>query len=386
MLLNRNLRLTLCPIGLVVIALPLCAFDQARVQALQRAAMLIEHHDLTAAEAALQPLLHQRADDALALNLLGLIRVQQQKPDQAEQLFHQAIESDTRIVGPHLNLARLYAAERPFDAIPELKEALKLKSDNPQAESLLHTIAKQCALNAARSGDKEKALAILLRAREVLPQDPELLYELGLVALESNLYQDAQKLLEQALLARPEYHDAIYALARAYLGQNMAKQAEEQMRKYLAAKTDDASAQYGLGYILMAEQKLGEAQAAFEKSLALQPNQTESLFQLGEIAIKQANNNAARESFVKVLSRDPHHAGALTELGILAYRASHYSEAKTTLGRAVASAPSYQKAHYYYALTLTKLGDKTNADHEFEISKSLQKSHITNPHLALTQP
>lgn len=312
--------------------------------------------------------------------------MEQQKPDQAEKLFHQAIEADARIIGPHVNLARLYATERPFDAIAELKQALILKADNPQAESLLRAIAKQCAFSAARSGDKGKALGILLRARDVLPHDPELLYELGLVALDSNLYQDAQNLLEQALVARPEYHDVMYALARAYLGENMGKQAEAQMRKYLAGKPEDASAQYGLGYILMAEQKLKEARAAFEKSLALQPNQTESVFQLGEIAIEQGNGDVARQNFLKVLSRDPHHAGALTELGILAYRASHYSEAKTNLEQAVTSTPSYQKAHYYYALTLTKLGDKTTADREFELSRSLQKTHTTNSHLALTQP
>lgn len=375
-----------CVLVLCTIPLILGAFSEARVETLQRTAVLIEHHDLTAAEAALRTLLDQSRDDALALNRLGLIRVQQQKPDQAEKLFHQAIKCDSRIVGPHVNLARLYATDRPFDAISELNQALKLTPDNPQGASLLRTIAKESALSATRSGNKERALAILMQAREALPPDPELLYDLGLVALESNLYQDAQRLLQQALVARPEYYDAIYALARAYLGENMANQAEEQIRKYLNARPDDSTAQYGLGYILMAEQRLEEAQRAFEKSLALQPDQTESLFQLGEIAMQQGNNDAARENYLKVVSHDPHHAGALTELGIIAYRASQYSEARTDLERAVGSAPSYQKAHYYYALTLTRLGEKTNADREFEISKSLQKSHVTNSHLALKQP
>jgi Tfp pilus assembly protein PilF len=118
----------------------------------------------------------------------------------------------------------------------------------------------------------------------------------------------------------------------------------------------------------------------------LQPDQTESIFQLGEIAMQQGDNDAASEDFRKVLSRDPHHGGALTEIGGLAYRASKYEEAKTDLERAIESAPSYQKAHYYYALTLSKLGRKTEADHEFTIAKDLQKEHGTELHVLAAQP
>lgn len=372
------------PAILVVAGCTLAA--QTRVESLRHAASLIEHRDLSGAEALLQGLLKAQPNDALALNLLGVVKLQQQKPDQAEILFHQSIAANSRIVGPHINLARLYGPSRAFNAVAELKEALRLAPANAEAQSSLRSIAKDFALDAMHTGDKEKALAILLRAREALPHDPELLYEAGFVSLESGLYPDAQSFLEQALQARPGYDDAMYALARTYLAENMAARAEQQMREYLRVKPKDATAYYGLGYIMVAEQKLADAKSAFEQSLALQPDQTESLFQLGEIALEQGNEDAARKQFQKVVSHDPRHAGALTELAIFAYRAANYNEAKTALERAIASSPSYQKAHYYYALTLAKTGNKTDADHEFEVSRSLQKTHITNPRLVLTQP
>jgi tetratricopeptide (TPR) repeat protein len=359
---------------------------QSRVEDLQRAATLIQRHELVAAGAILDRLLKQTPNDALALNLRGLVRVQQQRPYDAEQLFRQSISADPRIAGPHVNLALLYGVPRPLDAIAELKQALQLAPENFQAKSVLRTIARQSSLDAIRTGDKEKALAILLRASEALPHDPELLYELGFVALDSGLYPDAEISLQEVLRIKPDYEDAVYALARAYLGENKATLAEQQMRKYVAAKPNDAAGQYGLGYILMAEQKEDEARAAFERSVSLQPDQTESIFQLGLIAAQRGDDDSAREEFGKVLLRDPQHAGALTELGIFAYRSAKYEEAKSDFERAITRAPSYQKAHYYYALTLTKLGDKTHADHEFDISKSLQKTHTTNPRLALTQP
>lgn len=359
---------------------------EARVESLQRAAALIAQHDLTSAEKTLQPLLNQTSGDPLALNLLGVLRMQQGRRAEAENVFEEAIRSGHKIVGPHINLAVLYGADRPLEAIAELKEALTIAPGNGEAESALRQIAKDSAAAAMRAQDKDKALAILVKTRQALPRDAEVLYELGFIAFECGLYHDAEDSLAAALKIRPSYPEAMYALARTYLADNRAKAAEDEMRAYLAAKPEDASAEYGLGYILMAEQRLGEAKEAFEKSLAMQPEQTESVFQLGEIALQNGENDKASEQFSKVLARDPRHGGALTEVGVLAYRASKYEQAKTDLEKAVASAPSYQKAHYYYALTLSKLGQKADAEREFTIAKGLQKEHGAEFRLAATQP
>jgi hypothetical protein len=123
----------------------------------------------------------------------------------------------------------------------------------------------------------------------------------------------------------------------------------------------------------MSEQKVEEARAAFEKSLALEPRQTESVFQLGEIASQEGKGELAAEQYAKVLDVDPRHGGALTGLGTLVYRAGKLDEALGYLERAVAAAPSYYKAHYYYALTLKKLGRKEDSDREFQIATGLQK-------------
>ena len=89
---------------------------------------------------------------------------------------------------------------------------------------------------------------------------------------------------------------------------------------------------------------------------------------------------------MKVLARDPHHGGALTDMGILAYRAARYDEAKVDLATAIESAPEYQKAHYYYALTLSRLGRKPEAEREFALAKTLQKEHGGEHPLRAAQP
>ena len=360
------------PLALLLVAAPLFGQTaEGRVAALQEAANQIGARNLSAAEEALKPLV--ALDDPIALNLLGVVRAQQGQTADAETLFRRAIVQGPALAGPHVNLARLYGKSRAEDAIAELARALELAPGLEQAAVMLREIASAASADLVRSGSRDAAIGLMLRAHKVLPRDPDLLVETALAAMEAGLYQDAQGFLTEALAARAAFPRALYALARAYLGAGKGQLAEAEMRKYLVLRPDDATAQYGLGYILMSEQKVDEARAAFEKSLTLEPRQTESHFQLGEMASQQGKGEQAAERYAKVLDVDPTHGGALAGMGNLAYRAGKLDEALGYLERAVAAAPSYYKAHYYYALTLKKLGKKEDSDREFQIATGLQK-------------
>jgi len=356
-----------------------------RVAVLQRAAKLIDRSDLTGAEAALKPLLRGSPRDAIAVNLLGIVRLRQGDNTEAEHLFLEAAKTEPRLAGPHVNLGLLYGPDRAGDAIAQFGQALKLSPQNSEAQSALRATAEKAALNLARAGDKKGAVGIMLEACNALPHDPELLYQFALAAMDAGLFADGREALEESLRLRADQPDAIYALARAYLGEGKGQQAEEQLRRYLALRPSDASAQYGLGYVLVSEQKLDQARAAFERSLELQPEQTESVFQLGLIDARTGNNDAARERFEKVLARDPHHAGALTEKAVLAFREHRYDDSAALLQTAIASAPGYEKAHYYLALTLARLGRKQESERELQVAASLKKGPAKERLLALPQ-
>lgn len=347
-----------------------------RVRALEHAATLIQHAELTEAESVLKPFVSEPSDDAVALNLMGLIRMQQGNGAEAEKFFERATATGRKVVGPYVNLAMLRATDQPLDALKDLQTALAIAPTNGQARELVRKIARESTARALSNHNKDEAVAIAVEARRILPEDPEILYDFGMVGFEAELYKDAQAALEEALRGRQDYAEAHYALARVYLNQGLAQQAEQEMRRYLVLRPQDASAEYGLGYVLMAEQKLDEAKQAFEESLKLQPQQTESLFQLGEIAMEHGETEAAHGFFVRVVSSDAHHGGALTELGVIAFKSAKYDEAKGDLQQAVAAAPNYQKAHYYYALTLSKMGEKERAAGEFALAKQLQQKQL----------
>lgn len=357
-----------------------------RVVRLKEAAALMDKKEYKNVEAVLNALLKADPKDAVALNLLGLLRLQQNRALEARSLFEEAVQTGRPILGPYLNLARLDGSDRPEQALTELDKALKIAPGNGQASQLVRSIAHNSALSYMQRDRRDAALSILEKASRLIPSDPDLLYELGMVSLENGKPRQARESLSLALHYRPDFPNAFYAMARADLADNRPEEAESLMRRYLKSNPQDASGQYGLGYILVAEQKLNEAKAAFESSLELRPEQTESLFQLGEIALQQNEIASATECFHRVLEQDPKHAGALTESAVLQYRAAHYKAAKDLLERAIASTPNYQKAHYFHALTLIKLGDKEAADKEFAVAQSLQKAHGDAGSSGLAQP
>src|SRR5215475_13191234 len=101
---------------------------QSHTDRIERAATLIQDNQFEEAERELNQILIVRPNDAASLNLLGAIRARQGKLGEAEDLFTRAVRIDHRLVGAHLNLARLYLLkDAPEKTVAELKEALRLE-------------------------------------------------------------------------------------------------------------------------------------------------------------------------------------------------------------------------------------------------------------------
>ena len=77
------------------------------VPRLERAASLIAEKHIDEAEKELSSVLKLAPNEPTALNLLGTVRAQQGRFNEAELLFSRAVRGDNRVVGPHMNLAYL---------------------------------------------------------------------------------------------------------------------------------------------------------------------------------------------------------------------------------------------------------------------------------------
>jgi tetratricopeptide (TPR) repeat protein len=346
------------------------------ISLIKDAAQAFAAGDLKRAESELNTVLAASPDEFHALNLLGIIRAQQRREPEAETLFKRAIEIKPDFASAHVSLGMLYVQMmKPEEAIPQFQEALRLDPDRTDARSSLVNVWRDQA-HAAVSQDPEKALALLLQARKISPNDADVQFDFGMVALRMLLLPDAKQAFQQTLKLRADDAKALYGLGRTEMALADYEAAQVTLLRYCDLRPGDASGHYALGMTLAALQRSADARSQFEKSIEIQPAQTESYFQIGRIDLEAGNLSAAEAQFARVLKRDPHHAGALAGMGRLRFQQKDYAEAIDQLQKAIAADVSLREAHYYLGMTYARMGRKEDSEKEQEIATRLEHEEV----------
>ena len=249
-----------------------------------------------------------------------------------------------------------------------------LQSDRSDAAARKGEVdaAVQYSLAEKREHREEAALWLLLRARYWVPDDPDLLVDLGVQEDELKLFVNADSILAEALRIRPNDLNALYTVARVKMDLGQMQSAEQAWLIYIQHDPNNPAAYYGYGLVLQTLGKNDEARGQFKQSIKENPHQAESYYRLGEIARHEGDKTGARVQYAEALARDSTHGGALTGLAILSYEEKKYDEAERELEVAIKSLPDYRTARYYHGLTLSKLGRKNEA--EAELERALQLS------------
>ncbi len=372
-----------CASALLVslVCLPWCRSQlplaSSNLNHIRNAGQFIVQGDLARAEAELNFVLTTDPNDYRALNLLGVIRAQQGRNPEAEQLFKRVIEQKPDYASAHVDLGLLYRQMGDGDrAITELERALQLDPARQDARSALVQTLQSEAREALQRQQYEKSLSLLIKARKLLPLDPDVNYEFGLVALRMSLYLDAAQAFQQVLTARQDDASALYALGRAQMGLTKFQDARAAFEKYVELRPQDAGGHYGLGLVLTALEHPDEARREFELSARLQPVQTEAYFELGKLDLSQSNLDLAAEQFKRVLERDPKHAGALLGMGQVDFQRKDYADASALLEQAIAAEPSLRQAHYYLGLTYARLGRTDDSKRELALASKLEHEEL----------
>jgi len=380
------LRQTLhsCRALLLILILGATAYPQVQaappegnLSLLKQAAQAIATGNLDRAETELQSVLQTSPEEFRALNLLGIIRAQQHREPEAEQLFKRALQIKPGFTSAHASLGMLYVQmSKPDEGILQFKEALRLDPGRTDAAAALTQVWRNQAHTAVQQGDPEKALSLLIQARKISPNDADMLFDFGMVALHMSLFADAVRAFQEAINLRKDFGNALYGLGRAQMGLDKYQDANESFARYIQLHPQDASGLYALGVTLQALQRSTEARSKYEKSIQLKPDQTEGYFQLGLLDLDAGDLKSASDRFGRVLREDPHHAGALTGAGRVAFQSKDYAKATELLQSAVAAESGLREAHYYLGLTYARLGRAQDSETELQIASQLEKEDI----------
>ncbi|MDX6574708.1 MAG: hypothetical protein QOE96_661 [Blastocatellia bacterium] len=403
-------------------------------QRLENAANLIRDNRIVEAEQQLNSILKTAPNEPLALNLLGTIRAQQGRLDDAETLLTRAAKIAPAFVGVHMNLALLYMLKHaPEKTISELSEVIKIEPNNAeanyklarlllsrgQADDSIGVIEKLKSSSAAsvvfltllgdaylKKGnvdraeenyrlalaahkddpdammglakvsqnrrDTETALAYLSRAREVVGNAPEVLYRLGVTALNLGFFDEAQLSLEQAVKLKPTESVYRIALGASWLKKPDLFAAEQEFRRALELQPDNAQGQMYLGYVLYKQKKFSEAKSYLEKTIKADSSVAEPFYYLGLIVQEENEDERAITLLEKAIQVSPSFANAHVALGASYLKLKDYVRAQKELELGASLNPDDSKAHYQLAVLYARLKDPKRAQAEMQIVERLK--------------
>jgi tetratricopeptide (TPR) repeat protein len=222
--------------------------------------------------------------------------------------------------------------KRASDARSVVERAALLEPRNAQ-----HLI--ELARLAYLQQDREGALAYLGHARDLTPNDPQIHFLFGGIALEMDLPIEAKRSLERALALDPRNPKYNYAMGSVELTSHEVSRAVPYFEAYVAAEPQDprghfalgvacfaaadynraskemealrtipntaAGAEYFLGRIARLDDRFDQAAEHMEKSIQLLPSFSESYVELARIRLHQGLTEQARSAVDRALALNP---------------------------------------------------------------------------------
>jgi predicted O-linked N-acetylglucosamine transferase (SPINDLY family) len=307
-------------------------------QVLDQAADLHRRGELAAAEGLYLQVLKARPDHFDALQMLGILRYQQRRCQEALSLFGSALQARPDFPPTLLNYGLALAAlERRNEALASYDKALAIQPDYVEALYKRGLLLRSLKRPADALASFDKALA-------VRPDYPETHYHRGQVLRDLQRSAQALAAIDRALSIKPDYVEALNF--RGIVLQDLQRPAEAlaSFDKALAVRPDYATALNNRGNILQELKRPAEALASYDMALAIQPAHAPALYNRG-IVLRQLQLPAeALISFDRALAITPDHVDALNNRGVVLRDLRRPAEALASYDTALSIKPNYVEA------------------------------------------
>lgn len=281
------------------------------LETLKAALHLQRQGNLQEAERFYRRVLGQEANNVHALNLLGALCVNTNRPEEGTRLIRQALlvrpDDPQALVNLALGLRQLGKID---EAIPCLERSLSLKSDNAFALNSLGSLlldsgraeeavvqykkAAQlnpdsadiwCNLSSALNDIKQHthALKAARRALEIDNRKPQAHHNLAEIYRAQSKFDQAIEHYNIALELNPNYFDAMLNLAQTHREAENPEAAVSILDMLISLQPDNPEIFSAMGLL---QEQLGEPDKAanyFKQSIAITPGRAQSHYQLSQI-------------------------------------------------------------------------------------------------------
>ena len=258
-------------------------------------------------------------------------------------------------------------------AITHLSALERLMPNRPEVQYNL-------ALTYSRSGRFAEADTHYVAALKLKPEDARALHGRGFVAMQQGRLAEAREWFDQALALDPTLRETRNcveliasgaATAFAELARVEAEIAREPARDELRLRAAE---------LLTATGRTNEAMAHYEKVLELKPGEPRALIAVAAVRVRAGRDAEALAMLERALAADPKSAEAHYQLGQLGERAGRGDVAFGHYKTAVAAKPEHAGAWTALGLLLTRIGNLPEALDALERATVLQpqnaESHL----------
>jgi tetratricopeptide (TPR) repeat protein len=408
----------------------------AQINHMEEAVRLLNQGQISQAEAEARQALSNPTTRAVALSMLGTIRVQEGKYDESADFLNQALALNPGLRGARTTLGDVYVFQGKAELAKKcFWEVLKLDPNNFNARFDLVKLEAsqrnfQQSLDAARPirsellrsdesivvlatdygalGKKEELKGLVADWQRLSSPSDELALEFGDLLVEYDMKEKATRIFEaegRRIAAHPSPALAL-KLGNSYLslgdldraGKNaelalslapdctacyetLAQIAERQQNSekalsYLVAakqrEPESPEILFEFGRVCLERNLLDDALPALEKAVALKPDQDSYVYVLGSANVAHENLPKAASLFGQLLQKHPDDAILNYAVGAVYYLQNKYPEAESSLKKSLAAQPDQVAAWYYLALTYDAIGDDEQA---VPVFRDLLKNH-----------
>jgi tetratricopeptide (TPR) repeat protein len=308
----------------------------------------------------------------------------------AQRAYEKLRDLEPEIAEVHANLGLIYFEERKFDqAVPALRQALKLKPSLVKSESLLAMslselghynealpglekgfhrssdpeIKRMCGLELERSytalKKDSKSVEVAIELNRLYPDDPEILYQTGKV-YGNFAFLTIEKLAQVA----PGSVWRHLAAAEAHESQGSYSQAIQEYREVLRLEPNRPGIHYRIGRTLMgrfwqrqSQDDVAAAEKEFEEELSSHPDNANAAYELGEMRRKNKQIDDAQRYFEQALQHYPDFAEAQLGLAEVLLEKNQPEQALLHAQRAVALDAENEVSWYRLAKIQRSLGN-----------------------------
>jgi tetratricopeptide (TPR) repeat protein len=263
-------------------------------------------------------------------------------------------------------------AGRSQEAALAYEKALKLAPEDPE-------LLFQVGLDRLMTADKDGAIDLLLRGLKVSPGNGKALYFLAQAYQEKGDEDQALKAIKECLKAEPES-----ALVWQKLGEilsNMGENATAEQWLLKAAHADPTLKRidFDIGVASFRDGDISTAESYAAKAAEIDPNDLKVITVLAAVKLKLSNWEDAQAIFKRILSAKPDDVSSLLGVGQCELELKDYAAAADSFQRVLQLDPTRITAHAYLSRALAKLHRADEAKHEAELYQNLMEQNASGP-------